>query len=157
MRIMYGQGSLPNPMAQILRQQDSLHLTAQQADSIAAINRYYSVRIDSIWSPVAKYLSALPNQYDQGEAYEHYLAARHASIDLLSELAPRVKDILTAEQQRKLPAFVASYLEPRYLSSIRSGTATFTGSPMMPGMGGPMMGGAGAIGGGGMQVIITRP
>ena len=158
MRLMYGQGSLPNPMAQILRQQDSLHLTAQQADSIAAINRFYNVRIDSIWAPVAKYLSALPNRYDQGDAYDHYLAARRASVDLLSDLAPQVKEILTAEQQRKLPAFVASYLEPRYLASIRSGTATFTGTPMMPGMAGPMMGGAGAVaGGGGMQVIITRP
>jgi hypothetical protein len=162
-RMMYGQGGVPNPMAQILRQQDSLHLTAPQADSIASINRWYSVRVDSIWAPVAKYLSDLPNRYDQNAAYDHYLSARRASVDLLAELAPSVKHILTAEQQRKLPAFVASYLEPRYLASIRSGTASFTGSPMLPGSGAMMMGGGGVFvgggpgGGGATQVIISRP
>jgi hypothetical protein len=161
-RMMYGQGGVPNPMAQILRQQDSLHLSAPQADSIASINRWYSVRVDSIWAPVAKYLSDLPNRYDQDAAYDHYLAARRASVDLLAELAPSVKHILTAEQQRKLPAFVASYLEPRYLASIRSGTASFTGSPMLPGSAAMMMGGGGPVfvgggGGGATQVIISRP
>ncbi|HKN64963.1 MAG TPA: TonB-dependent receptor [Gemmatimonadaceae bacterium] len=160
LRLMYGTGGVPNPMAQILRQQDSLHLTSQQADSIASLNRWYSVRVDSIWTPVAKYLSDLPNRYDQGAAYEHYLNARRASVDLLSELAPRVKQILTAEQLRKLPPFVAGYLEPRYLASIRSGTAAFTGAPMLPGTAAAVMSGAGAMagaGGGGMQVIISRP
>lgn len=158
LRLMYGQGGVPNPMAQILRQQDSLHLTAQQADSIASINRWYSVRVDSIWAPVAKYLSELPNRYDQGAAYDHYLSARRASVDLLATLAPSVKQILTDEQQRKLPAFVASYLEPRYLASIRSGTASFTGAPMLPGSAAAAMGGATmSAGGGQMQVIISRP
>src|SRR5213078_74868 len=104
--------------------------------------------------------SGLPNHYDQGAAYDHYLEARRASIDLLAKLAPSVKQILTTEQQRKLPPFVASYLEPRYLASIRSGTAAFTGSPMLPGSAAAMMGGAtmsfgGA--GGAREVIISRP
>jgi hypothetical protein len=161
LRLMYGTGGFPNPMAQILRQQDSLHLTSQQADSIASLNRWYSVRVDSIWTPVAKYLSDLPSQYDQGAAYDRYLSARRASVDLLVELAPQVKQILTAEQLRKLPPFIAGYLEPRYLASIRSGTAAFTGAPMLPGTAGAVMAGAGASfgggGGGGTQVIISRP
>jgi hypothetical protein len=159
LRLIYGTGSVPNPMAQILRQQDSLHLTAQQADSIAAMNRWYSVRADSIWAPVAKYLADLPDRYDQGAAYDRYLEARHASIDLLAELVPRVKQLLTPEQRRKLPAFVASYLEPRYLASIRSGTASFTGAPMLPGVAAGMMAGAAmSVGGDGVRtVIIGRP
>jgi hypothetical protein len=157
LRLMYSQAGVPNPMAQILRQQDSLHLTAQQADSIASINRWYSVRIDSIWAPVAKYLSDLPNHYDQDAAYDHYLSARRASVDLLASLAPSVKQILTDEQHRKLPTFVASYLEPRYLASIRSGTASFTGAPMLPGSAAATMGGATMSAGGPVQVIISRP
>ena len=160
LRLMYGTGGVPNPMAQILRQQDSLHLTSQQADSIASLNRWYSVRVDSIWTPVAKYLSDLPNRYDQDAAYDHYLSARRASVDLLAQLAPRVKQILTAEQLRKLPPFISGYLEPRYLASIRSGTAAFAGAPMLPGSAAAVMGGAGAFvgaGGGGTQVIISRP
>jgi hypothetical protein len=157
LRLIYGTGSVPNPMAQILRQQDSLHLTSQQADSIASLNRWYSVRIDSIWAPVAKYLSDLPNKYDQGEAYDHYLAARHASVDLLAHIAPQVKHILTAEQLRKLPSFIAGYLEPRYLASIRSGTAAFTGAPMLPGGAGAVFAGSGGDGGRGTTVFISRP
>jgi carboxypeptidase family protein len=159
LRLVYGTGGVFNPMAQILRQQDSLHLTARQADSIAAMNRWYSVRVDSIWAPVAKYLADLPDHYDQGAAYDRYLEARRASVDLLASLAPHVKQLLTPEQQRKLPAFVASYLEPRYLASIRSGTASFAGSPMLPGSAAAMMGGAGlSVGGDGVRtVIISRP
>jgi hypothetical protein len=138
LRAMYSNGGLPNPMAQILRQQDSLQLTAAQADSIASLNRRFVVRADSIWSPVALYLGSLPDDYDGDEAWRRYLAARRASVDLLADVAPVVKELLTPTQRRRLPPFVANYLEPRYLASIRSGTGSFTGSPMMPsgGMGG---------------------
>jgi hypothetical protein len=161
LRAVYGQGGgIQNPLATILRQQDSLRLTAKQADSIAALNRWYSIRNDSIWAPVAKYFGALPDRYDEGVAYDRYINARHATIDLLTKIGPEVKGLLTEEQRRKLPAFVASYLEPRYLASIRSGTATFVGG-MFPGMGVPVtIGGGGNVfvgaGGGGTQVIIRQ-
>ena len=163
LRLMYGQGGVPNPMATILRQQDSLKLTAQQADSLAMINRVYSIKVDSIWAPVAKYLATLPDHYDQGEAYDRYLSARRASVDYLASIAPEVKDLLTPEQRRKLPAFISSYLEPRYLASIRSGTSPFTGGGI-PGMGGMIPAGAsvdvvraGGAGGGGTVIIRTSP
>jgi hypothetical protein len=157
LRAMYGSGGIPNPIATILRQQDSLHLTAVQADSIAGLNRWYSVRVDSIWAPVTAYFAALPNVYDQGEAYERYLIARRATVDILSRTAPTIKGILTAEQLRKLPSFITSYLDPRYLASIRSGTVAFTSSAM-PGGGGPGGGTFTAVagGGGGVQQIIIR-
>jgi hypothetical protein len=158
LRAMLGSGGgLPNPLAAILRQQDSLRLTSEQADSIATMNRWYLIRLDSIWSPVAKYLAELPDRYDESVAYDRYLAARKGTVDLLSAIAPRVKRVLTDEQERNLPAFVTSYLEPRYLASIRSGTATYTGGGMMPGMMGPgntMITGAGP--GGGQTVTIIR-
>jgi len=160
LRVVYGQGGgIQNPLATILRQQDSLHLTAKQADSIASLNRWYTLHNDSIWAPVAKYLGTLPDRYDQGAAYERYIDARHATIDLLTKIGPEVKGLLTPEQRRKLPAFVASYLEPRYLASIRSGTATFVGG-MFPVMGAPVtIGGGGNVfigGGGGAQQVIIR-
>lgn len=127
LRAIYSSGGIPNPMATILRQQDSLKLTSAQADSVAVLNRMYSIRNDAIWSPVAKYFAELPDNYDHSLAYDRYMQARKATIDLLMKIAPDIKDLLTPEQRRKLPAFVASYLEPRYLASIRSGTATFTG------------------------------
>jgi hypothetical protein len=161
LRAVYGQGGgIQNPLATILRQQDSLGLTAKQADSIASLNRWYTLKNDSIWAPVARYLGTLPDRYDEGAAYERYITARHGTIDLLTKIGPEVKGLLTAEQRRKLPAFVASYLEPRYLASIRSGTATFVGG-MFPTMGGPVtIGGGGntfiGAGGGSQQVIIRQ-
>jgi hypothetical protein len=157
-KAIYGTGAIPNPMAQILRQQDSLQLTANQADSIASLNRWYSIRVDSIWSPVAKFLGELPDNYDEGEAYERYIVARRASVDLLAKLAPTVKGILTAEQMRKLPPVVSGYLDPRYLASIRSGTNSYTGGGFMPsGAGGGMATTVDhSVGGGGGQMIIIR-
>ncbi|HJU89411.1 MAG TPA: TonB-dependent receptor [Gemmatimonadaceae bacterium] len=160
LRAVYGSGGgLPNPMAAILRQQDSLRLTSAQADSIATMNRWYLIRIDSIWSPVAKHFANLPDRYDHGDAYDRYLSARKATVDLLSQLAPRVKAVISDEQMRKLPAFITSYLEPRYLASIRSGTATFTGGMMPGGMmlpGGAFISQAGAAAAGGGNVTVIR-
>ena len=74
-------------------------------------------------------------------------------------LAPRVRGLLTDEQFRKVPAFVASYLDTRYLASIRSGTAGIGtgGGPFggfMPAGAEMMMVGGG---GGGGRVEIRVP
>ncbi|MCR4338727.1 MAG: hypothetical protein NUW01_02455, partial [Gemmatimonadaceae bacterium] len=91
----------------------------------------------------------LPNNYDRDAVYDRYMRARRETIDLLSKAAPAIRKLLTAEQMRMLPANVASYLEPRYLASIRHGTATFTGGGMIPG-------GAVFTGGGGQVMTIIR-
>ena len=152
LKAIYGSGGVLNPMAQILRQADTLELTGPQADSIASMNRSYTIRLDSIWTPVAKYLANLPATYDQSDAYHTYRSAREASVDLLVALAPKISDLLTSDQKRKLPPLVASHLDRRYLAGIRSGTSGNTG-------GGVFMGGfMGAMGGGGGQRIeIHRP
>jgi hypothetical protein len=122
-----GTSGLPNPMATILRQQDSLRLTSRQADSIAAMNRRYTYRTDSIWAPVAAWLAALPERFDEDRVYERYLRARHAQVDMLIRLVPALRTLLTAEQRRKLPQQIANILDPRYLVSIRSGIGTYVG------------------------------
>jgi hypothetical protein len=153
LRAMYNNGGLQNPLAQILRQADTLHLTGPQADSIATLNRRYTVRLDSIWSPVARYLAALPADYRHDEAYDRYRAARRATVDLLTHLAPDVRGLLTPDQRRQLPPIVASHLDTRYLASIRNGTAGAGSMPMFGGMMGGM-GGGGMTGGGERTVII---
>jgi hypothetical protein len=140
----------------LLREQDTLKLTGPQADSLATLNRKYTIANDRLWTPLAKQFADLPNGYDHDEVYAKYMQARRATIDLLSDLAPHIKGLLTAEQRRRLPPFIASYLEPRYLASIRSGTAGFTG-------GGGFMGGAPIMmsdvimqGGGNQRIIISN-
>ena len=120
---MYGSGGVTiNPMAQILRQSDSLQLTGPQADSIATLNRMYTIRQSAIWAPVVKEFARLDDGYDRDIAYGKYKKARESSVDLLRSLAPHIRGLLTDAQRRKLPPIVASHLDMRYLASIRSGT-----------------------------------
>jgi hypothetical protein len=126
LRAIYNSGGIQNPMATILRQQDSLKLTGAQADSIATLNRIYSVKNDAIWTPIVHYFAGLTDTFDRDVVYDKYISGRKATVDLLMDIVPSVKGLLTPAQQRMLPANVQSYLEPRYLASIRSGTATFT-------------------------------
>jgi hypothetical protein len=119
-------GVVPNPFISMLRQADQLQLTAEQGDSIATLNRFYMTRLDSIWTPVAKYLAGLPKgKYDQDAAYDRYRSARESSVDLLLEFAPQVKNLLTPEQKRKLPQSLVNNMDPKYLKAIRSSTANF--------------------------------
>jgi hypothetical protein len=161
LKAMYGSGGITNPMAQILRQSDTLELTGPQADSLASMNRDYMVRLDSIWNPVAKALAELPARYDQGDAYERYTEARKASVDALMKLAPTIRSLLTDAQRRKLPPLVASHLDRRYLAGVRSGTAGGSaagafGGGFMGGGGGPQIFIGGGGGGGGGTINIIR-
>jgi hypothetical protein len=149
--------AIPNPLATILRDQDTLKLSATQADSLASMNRRYMVRLDSIWSPVAKWWATLPDDYVHDEAYDRYRRAREASVDMMLAYAPVVKQLLTNEQYRRLPPFVASALDRNYLKSIRSSSVNAGG-----GFGTMMMGGGvgqmvmQAVGGGGGATVIMR-
>jgi hypothetical protein len=150
LKAVYGTGGIINPMATILRASDSLKLTGKQADSIATINRWYLIRMDSIWSPVSKEYAALGKRYDHGLAYDHYRHAREASVDLLMKVAPGIAQLLTSVQRRKLPEVVSSYLDRRYLAGIRAGTSGAGGAVFPTGVGVPSTGGqAGARSGGG--------
>ncbi len=151
-KAQFGNGGVPNPLGTILRDQDTLKLSSDQADALATMNRRYLVRLDSIWSPIATQFAALPDGYDKDRIYFQYVRAREASIDMLRGYAPQVKKILTAQQFRKLPPFIALALDDRYLKTIRSGTAGGGGGMMLnPGM---MM--AGGMGGGSQTIIMRQ-
>jgi len=160
LRAMFGNGGIPNPLAAILRDQDTLKLTSKQADSIATLNRRYIIKLDGIWTPIVRDYSALPDTYDHDEVYHRYIIARRQTVDFMKQLAPQVKGLLTDEQFRMLPAFIASYLDTRYLASIRSGTAGlgtggFGGGGFMPAGGEFIMAGGG--GGGGQRFEVRVP
>jgi hypothetical protein len=145
----FGTAGLINPMAAMLRASDLLHLTGRQADSLATMNRWYVVRLDSIWSPLAKQYAALPESYDHGAAYGRYVRAREASVDLLMRLTPSINTLMTPEQIRKLPDLVRAFLDRRYLAAVRAGTQGLSGPVFPTGVGVPSTGGAGRGRGGG--------
>lgn len=115
--------SYPNPFEQMLRQGDSLGLDNDVADSIAILNKRYGKVIDSIWTPVAKYLAGLPEKYDLDEAYTQVSAAQNASLDQMAIYGPAAKLLLTAEQIRKLPAYIALFLDNQAIRQVRPGRA----------------------------------
>jgi hypothetical protein len=158
-RAVFGNGGILNPMAALLRDQDTLKLSSAQADSIATLNRQYLIKLDGIWSPIAKDFAALPDTYDHDEIYHRYIIARRQTVDLLKQVSPVIRKILTDEQYRKLPAFVASYLDTRYLASIRSGTAGLNmgGGPGVIPAGADVMMVGGAGGGGAQRIEIRVP
>lgn len=123
LRAMGGTLIPPNPMTLILAQADSLKLTRVQADSLTTLNRAYSLAFEEIWTPVAQSLAALPINYNRKTAYEQYRAARESSIDELLRIAPSVRELLTREQLRRLPAQALTSIDTRYLASVRSSTA----------------------------------
>src|SRR5262249_42498524 len=141
-----GVSSISNPMATILRQQDSLHLTVVQADSLAAMNRRYTYRCDSLWAPVARYFATLPAEYSESDAFERFLRARRAQIDMLAHYAPTVRELLTKEQLRKVPQLVLNSLDPLYLASVRDGTSLYVSGGISYLFGSPVFfaGGGGA-------------
>jgi hypothetical protein len=113
----------PNPFEQMLRQGDSLGLSNDVADSIAILNKTYGKAIDSIWTPVAKYLAALPDKYNLDEAYEKVSAAENKSLDKMAIYGPAAKQLLSNEQIRKLPPFIALFLDNRAIRQVRPGRA----------------------------------
>jgi hypothetical protein len=135
----------PNPMDQMLRQRDSLKLSDAQTDSLIRMNKEFTNSVDSIWTPIAKYLVGLPDNFDIHDAYDHVSGGQNATIDLLVAYAPRIKGLLTSDQLLKLPTFLAAFLDPATLREIRPGRAFGFGG----GGGGGGFGGGGGGGGGG--------
>ena len=77
-------------MATILRQQDSLQLTECSGRQPGGAESMYTIKNDAIWAPVAKYFAELPTVRSR-LAYDKYMSARKATIDLLMQLAPGIK------------------------------------------------------------------
>ena len=118
----FGLQSIPNPMRLILAQSDSLKLSRSQADSLADLSKSYAAFADAVWMPLGRYLAALPDHYDTGEAFARYSDARAKTVDYLITLLPHIKSILTPAQQRRIPPVVANYLDERVLRFLRTST-----------------------------------
>jgi hypothetical protein len=119
----FGTSSIPNPMAMILQQPDSLKLTRKQADSLATLSSRFALHADSVWTPIAKILEVEPERYSHGEAYRQYVHAREQTVDYLIRIAPDVRGLLTPAQKRKLPPIILNFLDDRVLKFLRSSSA----------------------------------
>jgi hypothetical protein len=125
--------SIPNPLTSVLRQAELLQLTRVQEDSLARLSRRYSVTLDSIWGVAAARLAELPDEFHLEPAWGNYLAARQSALDLMIEIGPLIRTLLTNSQWRKLSMPLANSIDVRYLKAIRSGSDVYIGAPMVSG------------------------
>ena len=51
---------------------------------------------------------------------------------MLIKIVPVLRELLTPEQQRKIPQLVVNILDPRYLVSVRNGTSLYVGGSAAP-------------------------
>ena len=128
-----GVSSIPNAITTVLRSAETLKLTPLQADSIARLNRRYTIRLDSIWGVAAKQLAELPRDFEMSDAWARYLEARRAALDIMVVVAPAIRDLLTSKQLRKLSIGTLNSLDVRFLNAVRSGTGAYAGTSLGPG------------------------
>lgn len=155
LKATFGSGGIVNPLAEILRNGDKLHLDGAQADSIATMNVALTGKLDSLWAAFASYAAAVPVEYDQGELYARYRSARRASVDALSAMVPSITQVLREDQQRQLAPAVARFLDLRYLAAIRAGTEGNSAAGPFANPAWPSVGSSGM--GQRTDIIITRP
>jgi hypothetical protein len=74
-------------------------------------------------------LAALGDRYDFDDAYDRVRTAQNAALDVLLVFGPKAKQLLTAEQIRKLPTFISVFLDAASIRRMRPGA----------GFGGPVM------------------
>lgn len=117
----YSSGVFPNPMARMLQAGEQMHLTRLQADSLATMSRRYTRLVDSLWTPAAKYMAALPKDYDRSIAQAKLVQARETAVGYLITVGPHIRNMLTNGQRRVLPSHIATMLEPRYLELMQKG------------------------------------
>jgi hypothetical protein len=103
----------------ILRQRDTLGLSASQSDSISAMSAVYSTRIDSLWAPLAADMSRITDRYDVDDAYGRMQRLRRLSYDLMAQHATEVRKVLTTDQFNRLPPSYGVYFDQKYMSRLR--------------------------------------
>jgi hypothetical protein len=116
-------GQVRSPFNQLLQQVDTLKLTDEQADSIAVLNKAYTNYQDSLWTPIARYLANLPNDYDPDEAWARVKEGFNKNIERLAVMGPAAKGLLTKQQINALPPLLNQLLDEHAIRAMRPGNA----------------------------------
>lgn len=99
--------NVPDLYGQVLQQTDSLLLSREQVDALRAARAAYRIRLDSVWTTLAKYLAALPDVYDARDAYRHADQATDAAWEMTRlDLQRTLPAILNPVQLQLLPSIV---------------------------------------------------
>jgi hypothetical protein len=119
LRTMY-LGAIRNPFNPILQQGDSIKLTDAQADSIAILNRRFVQAMDPPYTALARYLEALPNDYDADAAWDSVRVTYTRGLDLLATQARALETLLTPAQRAMMPRIIARWYDPACIAKWRA-------------------------------------
>jgi hypothetical protein len=108
-----------SPFQSIMRQRDTLGLSPEQADSIAAMNAAFNARLDSLWAPVVEYISAIEGAYRLEDVFSRVRETQRRSYDLLALHARAVKAVLTSDQFNRLPQSFGAFFDDRELERMQ--------------------------------------
>lgn len=103
----------------ILKQKDTLGLSATQADSLASMSAVYFSRLDSLWGPMARELAVLSGGRAVQQAHSQIQDLRRTSFVLMSAHAQEVRLVLTPEQFNRLPSSYGLYFDERAMRRMR--------------------------------------
>lgn len=115
----------PNPMRTLLQAKDTLLLTQDQQTRLAQINGQYAAALDSVWGPVAEYLSLLDDRFRTRDAIPRLREAQSKAYDALEVAARDVRSVLTPEQVELLSTDVRALLDEKTLQLTRKSELRF--------------------------------
>jgi hypothetical protein len=104
--------NVPDPYAILLAERDSLLLSPKQVEAIEKAQRAYRMRMDSLWTTLTDYLSALPDAFNAAEVLRRQEDAIDAGWEISRQDAQRMfPTLLTPIQLRILPSYARIYIQ----------------------------------------------
>jgi hypothetical protein len=96
--------SVYNPVRSLLQAKDSLSvLTTAQVQQLALLDRRVTAEMDSILTPLAQYLVALPATFNEEDVAGRVLVGRQALFDAIVDGMRQAATIFTPEQIEEFP------------------------------------------------------
>ncbi len=112
--------NVPDPYREVLQQSDSLLLTPDQVRAVTELQKSFAAKIDSVWSKLAEWLAALPNDYN----LKTVLDRQESTIDEAWELGrmhvqTNLPKVLSPVQLRILPGWSRSFYNSKSMKGTR--------------------------------------
>jgi hypothetical protein len=116
-------GNYQTILTQLLQQKDSLALTPQQVDSATKLFTKFNAVSDSMFAPVAKYLSAAPRRGAEAEIGHRVMSVQQKILLPVADLLDAVRVLLTLAQRKKLKMPLSFQLDESYIRYLRDQAA----------------------------------
>jgi hypothetical protein len=112
--------SVFNPVRGLLQAKDSLSvLSTEQYHQLTLLEGSVTAGVDSIVTPLAQYLVALPADYNEDEVVRRVLTARQALFDVMVDGMRQAGTIFTPEQIEEFPPDLRIAFNPARLRAVR--------------------------------------